>query len=353
MKKLLRTILLIINLILTAALILSTLAGVLPPSRWVAVSLLSYGFVPLAMANVLCVVVWLCRSRWEFLISAAGLVATFPTMGLFCQVGGTQSVEPAEGQLKVMTFNTHGFNGRDDDTLMTADSGALLFLHLIDDVQPDVLCLQEFANAPHIKVTDSLVARGYKNHYGVHGANSYHPSVLFARCKIRGGKEMDKRSKFYADLEHEGRAFRVCSVHLDSYQLSDKDMEGFESLTHAKPDSNTHHLLRRFAATTRRHEKAWRRQLLPLIEETKTPLIIAGDFNDTPASYICQHLRKHLTDPFTQEGRGLSATYHGPYPAYRIDYIFHSRQWHTLAYRCIKTPISDHYPVVVTIDTTS
>lgn len=349
MRKFFRAILFIINILFAVALVVSTLAGTLPPSRFAAVSILSYGYLVLLLANILFIVAWLCLSRWEFLLSVAAIAVRFSFVGLFFQVGGTTEVEPAEGQLKVMTFNTHGFRGLDGDTLMTADSGACEFLRIVDNEQPDVLCLQEFHNPEHVKVSDSLAARGYRAHYGVHGSHRYSAAILFSRCQLVRGYEMDQRSKFYADLRKEGHTVRVCVVHGDSYHLSDDDMEGFEKLTHAQPDSTTRGLLGKFVETTRRHEEEWNEELLPLIETTSLPLIIAGDFNDTPASYIYQRITRHLTDPYVEEGSGFGTTYHGPYPAFRIDYVFHSPELQTLSYKRIKTNISDHYPIVVTL----
>lgn len=350
MKKFLRTILLIINVLFVVALIVSTLAGSLPPSRFAAVSILSYGYLPLLIANVVFVILWLCLSRWEFLISTAAIIIRFAFVGLFFQLGGTKEVESAEGQLKVMTFNTHSFRGQDSDTLMTADSGACEFLRIVDAEQPDVICLQEYFSPSRMNVSDSLVARGYTTRYGTHGPQANASTILFSRCRLVKGHEMDKRTKFYADLRTKtGETVRVCVVHMDSYQLTDKDMEGFDKLTHAKPDSTTRGLLGKFVETTRQHEEEWTDELLPLIEATDVPIIIAGDFNDTPASYIYQQITRHLTDPYVEQGRGLGTTYHGPYPAFRIDYIFHSPELTPLSYKRIKTPISDHYPIVVTL----
>ena len=53
MKKFFRIILLTINLLFVVALFLSTFAGRIPPSRWVGISILSYGFVLLFLCNVL------------------------------------------------------------------------------------------------------------------------------------------------------------------------------------------------------------------------------------------------------------------------------------------------------------
>ena len=349
MKKILCIILLIINLIAAVALILSTLAGAVEPSRMAVISILSYGYFIFLLANVVFIIIWLFLSRWEFLVSVAAIAVRFSFVPLFFQVGGTLDVEPEDNTLKILSLNAHSFKGLDDDTLMTADSGALMFLELLDREQPDVMCLQEFFRPKNVSLVDSIEARGYQYHYGVHGSNTRSQAILFSRCKMLKGYDMDRKSKFYADIEKNGHTVRVCCVHLDSYQLDEDDLESFENLSHAKADSTTHRLMKKFAETTRQHEREWKEELKPLVEESTVPLIIAGDFNDTPASYIYQQATDLLSDPYVEQGRGFGTTYHGPYPAFRIDYILHSHDLEALSYKRIPSAISDHYPIVVTL----
>lgn len=348
MVKVLRAILFIINVLFAAALLLSTLAGIVAPSRFMGISILSYGYFVLLLANVLFVLVWLCFSRWEFLLSAAAIVLRFSFIPLFFQTGGSADAERTPDTLKVLTFNTHGFNGLDSDTLMTADSGARLFLDIVDEELPDVICMQEFFSPARVNLKTQLAARGYEYSYGVHGEKTSSTTLLYSRCQLVRGHLMDTCSKFYADLVKNGHKVRICCVHLDSYQLVDEDREGWEKLTSLQPDSSTHRLLGKFSETVRQHEYECDNELLPLVGKTKVPLIIAGDFNDTPASYIYQRLTDSLSDSFVEQGRGFGTTYHGPFPAYRIDYVLHSDGLRPLAYKRIKTNISDHYPIVVT-----
>ena len=165
MKKFFRVILLIINLLFALLLVLSTLAGKVAPSRFVPISILSYGYFVLLLCNVVFVIIWLCLSRWEFLVSVAAIVVRLSFVPLFFQVGGNIEAEAADDNIKFMTFNTHSFEGLDSDTAMTSDSGAHVFLTLVDKEQPDVLCLQEFFRPRHVAVADSLKVKGYKYHY--------------------------------------------------------------------------------------------------------------------------------------------------------------------------------------------
>ena len=349
MKKFFRVILLVINLLFALALVLSTLAGKVAPSRFVPISILSYGYFALLLCNVIFVIICLCLSRWEFLVSVAAIVVRMSFVSLFFQVGGNLEAEAADDNIKFMTFNTHAFGGLDSDTAMTNDSGAHVFMTIVDKEQPDVLCLQEFFRPRHVAVADSLKAMGYKYHYGVHGNNVASPLILFSRCPIVRVHDLDKQSKFCVDIAKGGHEVRVCCVHLDSYQLTAEDMEGLESLSHAKPDSNTHRLYKKFKETTLRHEQEWLGELRPLVEASELPFVLMGDFNDTPASYIYQRTKEFLLDPYVEQGRGFGTTYHGPFPAFRIDYILHTPDMEALSYKRVKTHISDHYPIVVSL----
>ncbi len=346
MKKFFRIILLIINLFAAAALILSTLAGSIEPSRCVAISILSYAYVIFLLANIAFIIIWLCLSRWEFLISVAAIVARLSFIPLFFQIGGNIEKTPGDDVLRIMTFNCHSFTGRDYDNPTSRDTNALSFLALLNEEDPDVICLQEFYSSRHVKLADSLANRGYQHHFSIH-SNSIAQTILFSRYPITQGLTIDKKSKFYADIDMHGTPVRICGVHLDSYQLDSNDFESFENLSHAKTDSTTHRLLKKFTETTRCHEQEWKEELLPLIQQTTTPFILTGDFNDTPASYIYQQATTLLCDPYIEQGRGFGTTYHGPYPAFRIDYILHTPDIEALSYKRISTPISDHCPIVV------
>ena len=303
MKKILRLLLLLVNLLAIAALLLSTLSGVIPPSRSSLVTVFSYGYFVLLLINVLFILVWLLLSRWEFLLSLAAILVRCSFIPLFFQVGGNTDAGLSDSTLRIMTFNAHGFKGLDSDTLMTADSGFALFLQILDEEQPDIVNFQEFwANSSLI---DSMSSRGYRHRYGIHGDNTSSATILYSRCPITYGHMIDSASKYYADIEKNGHQVRICGVHLDSYQLGDEDRQGLKNLSHAQPDSTTHRLIGKLTETSRTHQHEWDEQLKPLVEASTIPFVLMGDFNDTPASYIYQHATRLLMDPYVEQGRGF------------------------------------------------
>ena len=59
------------------------------------------------------------------------------------------------------------------------------------------------------------------------------------------------------------------------------------------------------------------------IKDSPHPVIVMGDFNDTPQSYAYRKIKKGLNDSFRKSGRGFGNTYAGELPSFRIDYIMY------------------------------
>ena len=82
------------------------------------------------------------------------------------------------------------------------------------------------------------------------------------------------------------------------------------------------------------------------IDLSPYPVIVTGDFNDTPVSYSYRKIRKGLNDSFVTSGYGAGFTYRGNYPPNRIDYILYDNALESRQFDIIKAKYSDHYPVV-------
>ena len=74
------------------------------------------------------------------------------------------------------------------------------------------------------------------------------------------------------------------------------------------------------------------------IDGSPYPVILCGDFNDTPLSYT-----------YIEKGRGIGNTYIGEFPSFRIDYVLHSPTLYTVGYIREDITLSDHYPIKVKI----
>lgn len=352
--KFIKRILLILNWIAAILLIASTLAGAVRPSAFVGFSLLSYLYFPLLLANVVFVVMWLIFCSKHFLLSTIAIAVRWSFVTAFFQVGGHAEEAPEGKQtLKVMSFNMHHFYGPyfvdNTDDILDQEELAQAFIGILRKEQPDLLCLQEFlpyTNGHEVDVRDSLSALGYSQYAAAAPQYGHSASILWSKLPIIDIQLIDSTCKVRVDLLLGSDTVRVFSLHLKSYQLTGEDHEGLEQFAHGEGDKESGIMVaRKFKHTIMAHDEEWE-TLRPMIEQSPYPVIVAGDFNDTPASYIYRKMTRLLSDSYKEKGKGFGTTYHGRFPAFRIDYIFHSEEFQTLSYKRIKCDISDHYPII-------
>ena len=83
----------------------------------------------------------------------------------------------------------------------------------------------------------------------------------------------------------------------------------------------------------------------------QTPMLVGGDFNSEPDSAVVRRIRDTgLRDAWTECGRGDGLTYPAGAPVKRIDYVFLAGTLRCTAAEVIDTQISDHRPLLVTVD---
>ena len=350
---------LILNAVALLLFLASTLAGLVPPSKVISFSLLSYGYLYLLVINIFFVLLWLVLSSKWFLLSLVGILVRMSFIPLYFQVGGSDKFEipddSATQYLKVMTFNVHRFRGS-DFKWGARDTNVQEFITIIEEEQPDVLVMQEYVGKGEtIHITDCLSRMGYKNKVSGYDNGSMSGNVIFSKLPLLFVDRIDCSSKMYADFLWGDDTLRVFCLHLDSYRLDESDQKQIHDISHGNVDSNSGRgTLRKFRETILAHEGEWN-MLSSYFEGCDSMTIVAGDFNDTPASFFYQHCRKYFADSYCEAGQGFSTTYHGvftrkaSFPAFRIDMMLHTRDMKAVAYRRIKSEISDHYPIIVTV----
>ena len=73
------------------------------------------------------------------------------------------------------------------------------------------------------------------------------------------------------------------------------------------------------------------------------PVVVCGDFNDTPMSYVLHTLRSQgLVDAFSEAGSGFGGTYIGDLPPLRIDYVLSSESLEAVRVEVGESVLSDH-----------
>lgn len=250
--------------------------------------------------------------------------------------------------LNVMSFQyvPHEANNPNPTLVYLRDSGA------------DIICLQEayMVREGKSKLTEDMV-RTFLPQYPyidlrkAQSDGSY--LMLLSKFPIEYARTLPLKSKFNGAASYclnvNGKELRLFNVHLETSGIRPND--GDEYLTLVK-EGKAMEITRRFGLKmapnyTRRAIQADRLALEVTKALHSTPyVLLCGDFNDTPISYVRNRLTKNLKDLYvtTGCGPGYSYTYKGI--GIRIDHILSSKA--IQGYNCIvdrSVYISDHKPI--------
>jgi endonuclease/exonuclease/phosphatase family metal-dependent hydrolase len=233
---------------------------------------------------------------------------------------------------------------------------------LIKDEKPDVLFIQEYhaGRKGKVNIADSIrkysglpyshlsqvLKKGKPQPYGI---------ATFSRWPIVSKGVIRFSSNpanvcIFTDIVHKKDTIRLFNIHLESIQFSREDYLFVNDLKNnadeqekvtARLQSMARKLKSAFSTRTMQAQK-----VAVEIEKSPYPVIVSGDFNDTPSSYAYHRISHGLADAFIRSGRGISQTYAGPFPSFRIDYILYDQDRFAVSdYRKINQKYSDHLPV--------
>ena len=150
----------------------------------------------------------------------------------------------------------------------------------------------------------------------------------------------------WADIDFKGTTLRVYSVHLQSNGVTNlaENLRSDGEIADPKTWNRIGQMMDKYSESTiqRNHQL---QSLLKDIEAVDYPVIVGGDFNDVPQSFLYTNISDKLQDAFTEKGFGLGTSFNGSIPALRIDYIFSDQSFQVLNFKTHRVPFSDHYPI--------
>jgi len=336
-------------LIVTALLMIFTLTGLfggdVNPAGNTARAMLVYALPLLIIGNVILLIYWLLLRRWHWaLMPFITLLCCIPYIGTLYQFGSQdKEAEKREG-IKIASYNVAMF-GRETTGFIAQD-----ILSEMKKQKVDIACFQEYSN----QSGDKKNSDSYKE-YSPYMAIGESDMVIYSRYPIKKTKnlnfEMTNNSAMWAEIEINNKTYRVYNAHLETTGLN-RTMRKAAKIAGQGIEVESNAVLRAIYGnyTLGMIARAGQANMLAMdMRESEVPMIVCGDFNDVPYSYVYNTMLGDMVDGFKECGSGLMYTFRGGNKKVRIDYIFHDKEMEGLSFYRRDINYSDHYPVFMKI----
>lgn len=324
--------------------VLARLSSFYAGGVWSWISILTLALWGILGINLLLLIVLLfTEKKWKAVIPmvAIGLHADY--LNAVYQVSSEIPNDNNGMPLTLISYNASHFYWEKQYTLKDAAS-------CIGKYRPDILCLQEAPNENNYHQDSIRQEFGYLKYSCTSFRTDHSPLAIYSRYPIVSIHEayyIDSwNMSLIADIRIDDRYVRVINNHLETTSVNayrgiitapDKSwrirMKAVKDLVWKMADNNRKRALQ---------ANYIRRQ----IEQSPYPVIVCGDFNDTPASYAYHRIKRNLTDGFQECGNGYQYTFRQLCKLWRIDYILHSTEFEGTTNFSPDLPYSDHNPVI-------
>ncbi len=330
--------------------LLCALCPFINPSMFVWTAFFGLGFWMIFFANILILMILISlKSRRTLLIPIAALLISIP--GFVKSYSFGESLDE-EYQVKVMTHNIAVFRNIKDKSKTVSDVKKS-FVELVKIQNPDVLCLQESGKWPKNRASEFSKMTGLKYYsFNAITGNSYFSKFPISNVNSFKDKEISK----FADIKKinidNDRSFYLVNCHFNSFGISPEEIEYINDTKNIVKDSEVYgkSLINKLKNGFKRRTESTE-SLIENLPDDDIPLVICGDFNDTPLSYTYNCIENAgLNDAFITSSRGIGKTYCGSLPLLRIDYFWYNDYIEVVDYKRIKQTASDHYPLTLTFN---
>ena len=344
---------LIVGICGIAALISAFLCSICPlinPSVFVWTAFFGLAFWMIFFSNIIILIILISlKSRRTLLIPIIALLFSIP--GIIKSYSFGDEKEDAES-IKIMTYNVGVFRDYKVKSRSVSDVKKSL-IDLIEEQDPDVICLQESGKWPENTAAEFSKKIGYK-YYKLNkiNGNSYFSKYPLEDVSYFNNEMISK----FADIKkvkiNKEDSFYLVNCHFNSFGISSEEIEYINDTKNIVKDKEIYgkSLITKLTSGFRLRTKSTQ-QLIGKLPDDDLPLVICGDFNDTPLSYTYnQMLNAGLKDAFITASRGIGKTYCGPLPLLRIDYFWYNDYIDVVGYDRIKHTTSDHYPLLLSFN---
>ncbi len=353
--------LLLFNLLAVLMLLLVYISVYINPAHFSLIAFAGLGYPLILLTNLLFVILWIFIRIKFSLLSLVFILLGWNHMGRLVQLNQKEEIDKNSKPVKILSYNIQNFVRQNisNTKYITKFDNQAKIAKFINDQKADIICLQEI-------LYDRGDLQKFANEFGKKNKtpNFYYRNYFRTKKQILDGiaiftrfpvinkgflEYADKTIGIFNDIVIASDTFRLYNLHLASIHFKKEEYDFISDLPNQQDQEvikkNSLQVISklRSAFINRGHQvKIVKRH----IKDSPYPVIICGDFNDTPSSYAYREITAGLTDAFVESGSGFGVTYAGEsFPSFRIDYIFHDVVFESRRFTRHKISLSDHYPI--------
>lgn len=351
-KKILIGLLTVVNVVVALSLLLVGYCDRFDPEVFPMLACLGMFFPFALVANVLFVPIWVFV-RWKRLwIPLVALLLAYAPIRTFIPINFCFESQPPQDAIKVVSYNVCGFGGNYKYEQAVDTVGG--YLQRID---ADIVCLQEdlggkggsgFDKMKELYPYNDTIHFSNDAIFNSIGIHTRYP--IIRKERLPDGSRTNGSMAYYLQVESD--TILVINNHLESTHLTEGERSRYQEMLKGEVERDTAEaemlsIMKKLAAHMADRAVQARAVNAYIESHSQYPIILCGDFNDTPISYARHTVATHLTDCFVSAGCGLGLSFNLQGFNFRIDHVMCSSHFEPI--RCFvddEMDASDHYPVV-------
>ena len=303
------------------------------------------------LINLVFLFFWLVF-KWRMVwISVLGLVLAYVPISIYMPLNSSQDIP--EGALKIISYNVCAYGGN-----FKYDDGFEKVRDYLVEEKPDIVCIQEDIDTwrcyvfLHYEKTfaynDTMVIANNPQSYNALGIHSKYP--IIHRERIAYPSKANGSVAWWLKVGDD--TLIVVNNHFESCHLNKDDRAQYLQMIKGKmPRDSVREesklLLVKLAEANAKRSGQIRTVRQYALDHGQYPVIVCGDFNDSPISYSRHAMAEVLTDCYATTGKGIGLSYNQKAFSFRIDHFFCNDRLQP--YRCEidgKMDASDHNPLI-------
>jgi endonuclease/exonuclease/phosphatase family metal-dependent hydrolase len=297
----------------------------------------------LLLADVLLLLVLAYRRERAAFIMLGALLIGLPFVrrcfGIFAEA---ETDRPLTQELTVATLNTFAFHGPGDRPHEKPAEALSALL----SIEADVVALQEMPTGNR--------GRSFRDHFTAHSDLTHWYQPAGKMLAIWSRYPLAPVAAVFPENEHTG--YLVVDVHLPTdtvrvfnLRLRSNDITQTAAAVTSGGDLAQRDTWAKIKTIFGRYGRAAghrARELQDLrgaLAASPHPVLVMGDFNDVPASYVYRRITgAALYDAWVQGAAGIGATFRGSLPGLRIDWILYDATFRAQKATVVEVAFSDH-----------